>query len=195
MKKILCTLGCFIFLNGCDLSDDESDIEKYDKTIYIDHFKSQCSLIPIDGLCLRNRHSVESEWSAGIQHIKHFNFEWGYRYTLFVHVEEDTRDVDGVTVDYELLEMIEKRSVEPSTLFDFATPLHGSISPSDDQSYFISGEKEFVCSPENCMALDELMSQQMDLLLEFTHQDDGEPLLMTQIKCSAPYDSFRTDCL
>jgi hypothetical protein len=194
MKKYICILCCFLFLNGCDLSDNESDIEEYDKTIYIDHFKSMC-VISIPVLCYRYRHNEESEWSPRIHDIQGFDYEWGYRYTLFVHVEEDTRDFVGVTTDYELLEVVEKRRVESATLFDFAIPLHGHISKSDDQSYTLSDEKEFVCSSEHCAALDELMSQEMCMLLEFAHQEDGEPLLLTQIKCSAPYDSFDTDCL
>ncbi|MES9864792.1 MAG: DUF4377 domain-containing protein [Candidatus Thiodiazotropha sp. LLP2] len=194
MKKIICTICCLLFLNGCNLSDDDSDIDKYDNTIYIDHFKSACTVIPIVGLCLRNRYNEESEWSSEIDYIKNFEYEWGYRYTLFVHVEEDTGDVDGVTTKYELLEVIEKSRVEPNTLFEFAFPIDGGISKLEDQSYSLSGEKEIVCSPEHCTALDELMNQQMYLLLEFTHQEDDEPLLLTQIKCSAPYDSIDTDC-
>jgi hypothetical protein len=152
-------------------------------------------MIPIDGLCLRNRNSEDSDWGSAIQYIQRFDYEWGYNYRLYVHVEEDTRDVVGVKIKYELLEIIEKRKVEPDTLFDFAFPNDGGISKLEDQSYSLSGEKEIVCSPDQCAALDELMSQQMYLLLEFTHQEDDEPLLLTQIKCSAPYDSFDTDCL
>jgi hypothetical protein len=110
-------------------------------------------------------------------------------------VEEDTRDVVGVKIKYEFLEVIKKRRVEPDTLFEFAFPIDGGISKLENQSYSLYDEKEIVCSPEHCMALDELMSQQMYLLLEFAHQEVGEPLLLTQIKCSAPHDSFLTDCL
>ncbi|MES9867857.1 MAG: DUF4377 domain-containing protein [Candidatus Thiodiazotropha sp. LLP2] len=189
MKKFVCPLCCYFLLSGCDSSDNESDIDEYDNTIYIDHFKSMCDIaIPV--LCYRFHDSVETEWRPGIDYIKHFDYEWGYRYRLFVHVKEDTRDVDGVHIQYELLEVVEKRRVESSTLFDFAIPLHGHVSKSDDQSYSLSGEKEIVCSPEHCAALDVLMSQQMYLLLEFTHQEDGEPLLLTQIKCSAPRNSL-----
>jgi hypothetical protein len=67
----------FLFLNGCDLSDDDSDIDKYNKTVYIDHFESACTVIPIVGLRLRNRYNEESEWSSEIDYIKHFDYEWG----------------------------------------------------------------------------------------------------------------------
>ncbi|MCG8070216.1 MAG: DUF4377 domain-containing protein [Candidatus Thiodiazotropha taylori] len=195
MRKLLCVLYCLLVLSGCGLSDNDSTVDEYDMTIYIDHFKEQCSLIPINGLCLRNRNSEESEWDSGIHYIEYFDYEWGYRYTLFVHVEEDTRDVDGMITEYKLLEVIEKRRAEPATLFDLVVPLHGYINKLEDQVYSLSDEKEIVCSPEHCIVLDELISQQMHMLLEFTHQEDGEPLLLTQIKCSAPRDSFLADCL
>jgi hypothetical protein len=64
-------------------------------------------------------------------------------------------------------------------------PGDSPISKSDDQNYYLYNEKEFLCGAEHCMTLDTLLKQQMYTLLEFSHQEeDGEPLLLTQIKCS-----------
>jgi hypothetical protein len=196
MKKFIYSLLSSIAFISCNSSENNSSAEEIDKTIYIDHYKLLCNT-SVPAMCYRSRESIDTNWVSEIHGIQHFDYEWGYTYKILVHVYiNNDPDLVANSPRYTLLEVIEKERVAPNTLFDIAIPRHSYIYTSDDNKYYLSEEKEFICSDENYAALDTLISQKTDILLEFSHQAQSDaPLLLTQIKCSAPAESFDEDCL
>jgi hypothetical protein len=212
MKKIsiyILLLIHFLFI-GCNSNDNhESNITEQNETseeiVYIDHYMWHCrhgdgsASGSINGFCMRIRNNVDSDWNA-VDTISGFDFEWGYRYKLKVLRESDTRPEipEGAPSEYyTLIDLLEKEAVGPDYLFDLhvVTGQMEIIKEEGIYSYSSYPIKEFVCSPEICSALDSLIEQELNVRLEMRYQDSPEdPMVLTQIKCSAPYENYNDDC-
>jgi hypothetical protein len=180
-------------------SDNTEQHEITEGTLYIDHYRSRCTAGG-NGFCMRTRRNSDSKWETTIYSISDFDFEWGYRYK--VRIEEvviTCPDYSCMTHrEYTLLELLDKEAVGPDYLFDLHVLTgRNDITKREDGSYYYSrhDSKDFVCSPEICSALDSLIEQGLGIRLEMRYQESPEdPMVLTQIKCSALFENYNDDC-
>jgi hypothetical protein len=194
-------LVLFLFI-GCNSNDGQENssagqYETSEEILYIDHYRSRCTAY-VDGFCLRMRDNTDSDWDSKIDTISNFAFEWGYRYKVRVRrILDASPDVCCNPPKYTLINLLEKEMVGPNYLFDLHVVTDRWDITKRSESYFYGriDQKEFVCSPEVCAALDSLIEQKMDILLEMKYQESPDaPMVVTQIKCSAPFENYVNDC-
>ncbi|PLA74405.1 hypothetical protein CYQ88_05850 [Hydrogenovibrio sp. SC-1] len=172
--------------------------------IYIDHYKSECFGFTLS-LCMRKRTSIENEWEPFYNTIEGFDYEWGYNYKLKVLIESiENPPEDAPSKKYTLVEVLSKEQESVTTTFDIsvsrASNLVTNVTPeqisSGTEIYEIYSEKGFICYDEDCSFIDSLLSQDMAILFEFSHNGEpSQPLSLSQIKCSSSRESFRSSCL
>jgi hypothetical protein len=138
-------------------------------------------------------------WQRDIIRIQKFKFEWGYRYKLQVRMDNNTsEDLCCYAPDYTLLNVVDKTFVGTDLLFDIhVSPVNHHDPYKRDEHLYVFDEKEFICDPDICSVIDSLIEQELDILLEMRYQESPtQPMLVTQVKCSAPPGiEFRNDCL
>ena len=190
MKLVLVILVAI--LAGCN--NDSEGVG--DREVFIDHYKSECFGIDLS-LCMRSRSSTEEEWSLFYNAIEGFDYEWGYVYKLKVNVSNiENPPADASSKKYTLLEVLSKELEPVTTTFDMAASrASGLVVNKSTGIYELYGEKEFSCTTQQCASIDSLITQDLAILFEFTHSATlSEPMQLSQVKCSAPRESFRASC-
>ena len=188
-------------VSGCNNDSTESSGVT---EIFIDHYKSECFGFALS-LCMRSKLNIDDDWKFFYNSIEGFEYEWGYTYKLKVDVENiENPPEDSSSLKYTLIEVLSKEQESSTTTFDLAVSrapnLVTNVTPEIISSgigvYEVYGEKKFFCTDEECSSVDSLVSQDMAIIFEFTHNSNpSEPLSLSQIKCSSSRESFQNSCL
>jgi hypothetical protein len=169
-----------------------------EETLYIDHYKTHCTISP-NQLCLRRKTDGDDFWYSDIDWIHDFHFEWGHRYKLQVRKETHTEPGGaGNPAEYYLLDVLEDDLIEPNMLFTlivYESARTGLIKV-EENLYKYGSDKLVTCKPSDCSEIETLQDQDLEILIEVTYQEpvDG-PLMITQVLCAAQGGSaFNHDC-
>ncbi len=87
--------------------------EKPGQLLYVAPYGTAC--IGVGAMeCLRVKEEGDANWQLFYNHIEGFAYEEGFQYTLRVKVEEvASPPADGSSLRYTLLEVVEKKPVNP----------------------------------------------------------------------------------
>lgn len=165
--------------------------------MYINHYRTQCYAVGVF-LCLQSRGAPSDEWRLSYTPIEGFDYEWGYTYKIRIRVEPIADPpADAPSERHTLLEVIEKQQTSPDVRFDVRINASGEfMKKTSATTYAMHDDKEVTCSPSDCAYIDYAIAQNYGVLFEANHQTLAmDPLLITQIKCSAAMDSFLESCL
>ena len=190
---LTCVTGCFDFGNdeGGIFGIDEEGV----KDLYVNHYKSG---INTSSLCFQIKKRLENEWNEYCDDIVGLEYEWGYKYKIKVNAETiNPFPLSFPSTRYTLIESLEKKRVSVDTTFDISIEHPSNIIVTDTpEIYVMYDEKELICDEVECASITSLKSQEMAMLLEFLHDEiKSSPLVLNQIKCSAPRESYRESCL
>ncbi len=180
-------------LIGCN--NDSNDIGN--REIFIDHYKSECFGLALS-LCMRSRVNSDDDWSLFYESIDGFDYEWGYVYKLRVNISNiENPPEDASSVKYTLVDMLSKELESNATTFNIAASRStGLVVNKSAGVYELYSEKEFSCTTAECVSIESLITQDLAILFEFTHNETlNDPMQLSQVKCSDSRDSFRESCL
>jgi hypothetical protein len=195
MYKYISPVFLSFFISACGGSNNQST-RITEEIVFIDHYKTLCTTGP-DGYCLRSHSDDDAEWYSEIYSIQDFNYIWGHTYKLRIQTEKDLApNVVGSTTRYLLLDILEDSTVDSETLIDLSIYPHHPLEQISDQLYLYD-QREITCRPTECSVINTLQDQDLNILLEVKYQESlSDPLLVTQIKCSASSISdYNNDCL
>jgi len=187
-------LAAVIMLGACTNGEDQGNLGQ---RMFIHHHKNEChGLYPT--LCLLTRESELQPWSSHYDPIRGFTYEWGYDYELRVLVTEiPNPPADASSLDYVLLEIVQKNRVAAGTEFEFPSVWAPELIKRKTESEFELGYMDhFMCDAVNCETVASLLEQEMSLLLEFRFTDiPSDPIQLLRVSCSDTEASFRQTCL
>jgi hypothetical protein len=165
--------------------------------MFVHHHKTEChGLSPT--LCLLTRGSELEPWSYHFDGIRGFTYEWGYDYELLVLVTRiPDPPADASSIDYKLLEIVQKKRVTAGTVFEFPSVWAPELIKRKTESEFELGYADrFICDAEDCENVASLLEQEMSLLMEFRFTDNpADPIQLLRVSCSDAEVSFRQTCL
>ncbi len=188
-----CCLLAMLATAGCN--SDSTTTET--RTFYVNHHKAECGAAALV-MCLQTKVNLDDNWLNFFDVIQGFDYEWGYTYKIEVKVETvENPPADASSLKYTLLSVLEKQQEPATTLFDVsASRATGLITKVSDGLYRIYDDKDFSCTPTQCATVDTLIVQDLGVLLEVSHNPDpAQPLVLSQVKCSAARASFNDSCL
>ena len=194
MSRLLCLwlLGFVGCVSGCNNETEGDEV----KTIYINHYKAECGSLALV-LCLQSKGEMDDVWSYFYENIDNFEYEWGFTYKIEVELENiENPPEDSSSLKYTLLNILEKEKASSTALFDVsASRSIGLVKKISDGIYSLYGDQEFSCNTTQCVTIDSLISQELAMLFEFSHDDDSTQLILSQVKCSSSIASFRESCM
>ena len=178
-------ISMILFLSLIGLAGCNSSNNKEEKTIFINHFKMECTLQSAQ-MCMQSRDSEEAQWEHFYEDIAGFDYEWGYTYRLKVEVENiNSSEANASSKKYTLLQVLEKTKVSSDVLFELSVnealtaqageavcTAIGCESPLKKESqgiYRLYEEVKIICTSPECQSLDSLREQGMGILFEFQH--------------------------
>ena len=191
-KAIMFSIAVLV-AGGCN-HENPSDGER---EIYINHYKSECQGLELAS-CLLSKSTVKDNWSLFYEPIEGFDYEWGYVYKLRVNISNiEIPPEDASSTKYTLVEILSKELESSATTFDIAASrASGIVVIKNAGIYELYGEKKFSCATQECASIESLITQDLAILFEFTHNaTPSEPMQLIQVKCSASRESFNVSCL
>ncbi|WP_419812798.1 DUF4377 domain-containing protein [Bacterioplanoides sp.] len=198
---LLYLLVLITFLVGCGSgssssgSDRSAQVEDT-QTLFVDHHKSECTGVATY-LCLRVRNSPDDEWRYFYSSIQGFEYQPGYNYQLKVAVEAvETPPADSSGRAYSLVEVLSKTKEPAETVFDISVSESERFVKLSENIYQLYNDQTVQCDAALCSILDDLLIQKMAMLIELKHAEQADqPMMLSQIKCSAAELAFAEACL
>lgn len=198
-SMLLYFLVLITFLVGCGSSSSGSDRSaqvENTQTLFVDHHKSECNGVATY-LCLRVRNSPDDEWRYFYSSIKGFEYQPGYNYELKVAVEAiENPPADSSGRVYSFAEVLSKTKESSETVFDISVSESERFVKLSENIYQLYNDQTVQCSAPLCSILDDLLIQKMAMLIELKHAEQADqPMMLSQIKCSAAEVAFSEACL
>lgn len=203
-RKILLIAGfALLVLSGCkgiELSSINSSSITDQDTLFVNDHKVECSAFSLS-LCLQVRNSVRDSWQPYEGTIAGFTYQWGYQYELRVETETlDPAPLDAPDTKYTFKEEVAKTQVSDLTIFELTisrAPTADLINKVSDDTYRLYNEKNLQCTTTTqCDTIASLITQDVAILFTAHHDSNPDkPLQLSEIKCSAPRETFERDCL
>ena len=173
-KKFVAFLVVFIpfLLAACDGSQSAANQPDEPITMYVNPFKSECT---VDGelqLCYVASVGESGDFAPYEHPIENFTYEWGYGYAV-----KGKNGADGF-----LVEEVSEKSAEPGGVhFPMTiTGGNGRITEIADGVFEVYGEKSFVCSDAaSCDSLSDVIDREQQIVLKFeTPQNPADPYVL-----------------
>lgn len=177
--------------------DNSSQSDGNVSYLYLDHFKTECSSFALE-MCLRAKTTENGSWEFFYDRIEGLDYEWGNTYKIKVKIIDIANPPeDSSSKRYQLLTVLQQLPESDQTLFDVSVSrASGLIERVGERQYRIYGDKDMTCQQAVCDSIDSLIAQDQAMLIEVHHQEDvTQPLVVTQVKCSASRDDFISACL
>ena len=184
-----------ISLPACS-SGSGSDNGETEEQLSFDHFKIECYGLGAT-FCLQSSRDNGQTYQSFFNSISGFNYQWGKSYDVIVAWRRvDNPPADGSSRSYRLVRIVSESDAPPGTLFDLAIRESSGIRDTADRNiYEIHFQRLIECATADCQMIESFIAQQFAMRMEFRHADvAGGPLVLTQIKCAAPRESFDVDC-
>lgn len=188
-------IAAAISLVACS-SGSDSDSGETEERLAFDHFKVECYGLGAT-FCLRSSSDNGQTYRSFFGSISGFNYQWGTSYDVVVAWRRvDNPPADGSSRSYRLVRILSQANVAPGTLFDVAIRESAGIrATADRNTYEIHSQQLIECATADCQMIESFIAQQFAIRMEFRHADvAGGPIVLTQIKCAAPRDTFEVDC-
>lgn len=189
------------FLVGCGSGSSSSGSDRSaqgegTRVLFVDHHKSECNGVATY-LCLRVRNSPDDEWRYFYSSIQGFEYQSGYNYELKVAVEViENPPADSSGRAYSLAEVLSKTKEPAETIFDISVSEPERFVKLSENIYQLYNDQTVQCDAALCSALDDLLIQKMSVLIELKHAEkEDQPMMLSQIKCSASEVAFADACL
>ncbi len=202
MIKTACFFLIGLLITACS---SNTELNKYDKVVYVNHYMSECYGIGYGmgfRFCIQTKEEKGKNWSSLNNHIKGFDYEWGYVYKLKVNFDDSAPHQDyGTSRVITLIDVLEKKKVPSNSPFQITYHLtRGSkgLKKISQATYEIihADNKKIECSPELCKGVDSLISQNKSFILSLQHQEDpSQPLILSSLDCSASNEIFMESCV
>ena len=195
MKKLVYLIlmsGLLASLAGCGIFQSSRT-----RTLFIESYETQCTLPSypfFQTLCLVAKEG-ESQPEL-ITGINGFEFEWGNVYKIIVkETKPPTGLQDAPPFFRDLIEVVFKEKVAPGTLFQIRLETvipEGRQDPAIDPhiivqkapglfEFFRADGREFTCvSAALCEEFSNLITQKLELTVEFAHPESPEQPLVAQ---------------
>ena len=177
MKKILlfCTAALLV---ACSASDDTS-VQTEEVLLFVNHYKTT-SVLHGTTLVIQENDAIGSDTFSGTPFIEDFNFEPGFTYTLSAEkVTIENAGTDASTIQYKLIEVVDKTRVAEQTTFDIplARFVNGVgyvsfVLGNTNTGFILSREIEIDCR-ELCGQLGSVLPNEEIATGTFVHGADG----------------------
>jgi hypothetical protein len=142
--------------------------------------------------CYMVKRPTDADWQYEYAGIRGFHYEWGNVYTLKVGIaDNDSSAEDELPIRVHLRSVLSKTPVAPATTFQLIVrPAAYALERKASDRFTVAGQ-ELACQPADCAALDGLIADGSDAVLEFDHANSpAGPLHMLRVVCAAPVMDF-----
>ncbi|MDJ0911299.1 MAG: DUF4377 domain-containing protein [Woeseiaceae bacterium] len=177
-------------------SGSDSDSGETEERLLFDHFQVECFGLGAT-FCLSASRDDGQTYQGFFAGIEGFNYQWGTTYDVIIASRRvENPPADGPSRTYRLVRILNEADVPAGTLFDLAIRESSGIRATADRNiYEIHFQRLIECATADCQMIESFIAQQFAIRMEFRHADvAGGPLVLTQIKCAAPRESFNAAC-
>ena len=179
-------LPLLAFIYGCQTKLD----------IY--HHRTQCeNWYNPSSLCHLTKNITTNEWVAKDIGLYNIDYEWGYTYELLVErINMPTMFPGPPAIDYSVIKIISKTKEPSTTLFRIPIYHPKAIIKESAGNYRIDiNRKQFICAEPSCTEMDNFITTDTPMLLEFRHDDNPVlPMVLMQVVCSASTPNTSDSC-
>ncbi len=178
-------------------SGSGSDGGETEEALSFNHFKVECFGLAAR-FCLQSSSDNGQTYQNFYDGISGFSYQWGTSYDVVVAWRRvENPPADASSRSYRLVSILNQTPAPAGTLFDLdIRDSNGIRATATPDVYEIHFQQLMECAPADCQMIESLVAQEMGVRIEFRHADlPGGAIVLTQIKCAAPRETFDIDCL